>query len=62
VVLRINDALARAGQIIAVYAPEPLSIVLTAGQSGDSPQFTVVLDGIRVPRLHDGRPRTRRVS
>jgi transposase len=38
---------------------KPLSIVLTAGQRGDSPQFTVVLDGIRVPRLHGGRPRTR---
>ena len=33
--------------------------MLTAGQRGDSPQFGVVLDGIRVPRLHRGRPRTR---
>jgi transposase len=38
---------------------KPLSIVLTAGQRGDSPQFTAVLEGIRVPRLHGGRPRTR---
>ena len=38
---------------------KPLSIVLTAGHRGDSPQFTAVLDGIRVPRLHGGRPRTR---
>ena len=37
----------------------PLSIVLTAGQRGDSRQFGVALDGIRVPRLHRGRPRTR---
>jgi transposase len=37
----------------------PLSIVLTAGQRGDSPQFTAVLGGIRVPRLGPGRPRTR---
>jgi transposase len=37
----------------------PLSIVLTAGQRGDSPQFQRVLDGIRVPRLGPGRPRTR---
>jgi transposase len=36
-----------------------LSIVLTAGQRGDSPQFRAVLDGIRVPRLGSGRPRTR---
>jgi transposase len=38
---------------------KPLSIVLTAGQRGDSPQFTAVIDGIRVPRLSGGRPRTR---
>jgi len=37
----------------------PLSIVLTAGQRGDSPQFQAVVDGIRVPRLGAGRPRTR---
>jgi transposase len=38
---------------------KPLSIVLTAGQRGDSPQFSVLLGGIRVPRPHGGRPRTR---
>jgi transposase len=38
---------------------KPLSIVLTAGHRGDSPQFIPVLAGIRVPRLGDGRPRTR---
>ncbi|PZF82596.1 IS5 family transposase [Micromonospora deserti] len=38
---------------------KPLSMVLTAGHRGDSPQFTVVLDRIRVPRLGAGRPRTR---
>jgi transposase len=37
---------------------KPLSIVLTAGQRGDSPQFIPVLDGIRVPRTA-GEPRTR---
>ena len=37
---------------------KPLSIVLTAGQRGDSPQFIPVLAGIRVPRLAGGRPRT----
>lgn len=31
----------------------PLSLLLTAGQRGDSPQFAAVLEGIRV---HDGRP------
>jgi transposase len=36
-----------------------LSMVLTAGQRGDSPQFTTVLERIRVPRLGAGRPRTR---
>ncbi|MBE8518744.1 IS5 family transposase [Amycolatopsis sp. H6(2020)] len=38
---------------------KPLSIVLTAGQRGDSPQFIPVLAGIRVPRPAGGRPRTR---
>jgi len=37
----------------------PLSIVITAGQRGDSPQFEAVLAGIRVPRLGGGAPRTR---
>jgi transposase len=37
----------------------PLSIVITAGQLGDSPQFEAVLAGIRVPRLGGGAPRTR---
>jgi transposase len=37
----------------------PLSIVVTAGQCGDSPQFAAVLHGIRVPRRGPGRPRTR---
>jgi transposase len=36
-----------------------LSLVLTAGQRGDSPQFQVVLGRIRVGRLTGGRPRTR---
>jgi transposase len=36
-----------------------LSVVLTAGQRGDSPQFAAVLHGIRVPRLGSGRPRSR---
>jgi transposase len=38
---------------------KPLSILLTAGQRGDSPQFIPVINGIRVPRLDGGRPRTR---
>jgi transposase len=38
---------------------KPLSLVVTAGQRGDSPQFTTVLQGIRVPRIGGGRPRTR---
>lgn len=37
---------------------KPLSLVVTAGQRGDSPQFQAVIDGIRVPRTGGGRPRT----
>jgi len=33
-----------------------LSLVVTAGQRGDSPQFQAVLDGINVPRTGAGRP------
>jgi len=36
----------------------PLSLVLTAGQAADSPQFVSVLQKVRV-RLPVGRPRTR---
>jgi transposase len=38
---------------------KPLSMLLTAGQRGDSPQFVAVLEAIRVPRLSSGRPRSR---
>ncbi|WP_411130032.1 IS5 family transposase [Streptomyces sp. x-19] len=37
----------------------PMSIVITAGQRGDSPQFEPVLERVRVPRLGPGRPRVR---
>ncbi|MFG1962361.1 IS5 family transposase [Nonomuraea sp. NPDC049028] len=36
-----------------------LSLVLTPGQYGDSPQLRRVLGHIRIPRLGPGRPRTR---
>lgn len=36
-----------------------MSIVITAGRRGDSPQSEVVLGRIRVPRLGCGRPRVR---
>ncbi len=38
---------------------KPLSILVTAGQRGDSPQFQAVLEAIAVPRLGPGRARTR---
>ncbi|MGW6769672.1 transposase [Streptomyces sp. NPDC055037] len=38
---------------------KPMSIVITAGQRGDSPLLEAVLGRIRVPRLESGRPRTR---
>ncbi|MEV5757869.1 IS5 family transposase [Streptomyces tendae] len=37
----------------------PLSILITAGQRGDSPQFEPVMEAIRIPRLGPGRPRQR---
>ncbi|MFE9498248.1 IS5 family transposase [Streptomyces collinus] len=38
---------------------KPMSIVVTAGQRGDSPQFEPVLEKVRVPRIGRGRPRVR---
>ncbi|MFK8844210.1 transposase [Streptomyces sp. Ac-502] len=38
---------------------KPMSIVVTAGQRGYSPQFEPVLENIRVPRIGPGRPRVR---
>ncbi|MFE3883145.1 IS5 family transposase [Streptomyces lydicus] len=38
---------------------KPMSIVVTAGQRGDSPQFEPVLEKVRVPRRGSGRPRVR---
>jgi transposase len=38
---------------------KPLSVLITAGQRGDSPQFVAVLERIRVPRRGLGRPRRR---
>jgi hypothetical protein len=38
---------------------KPLSLLVTAGQRGDSPQFRVVLERIGVPRPGGGHPRTR---
>jgi transposase len=38
---------------------KPMSIVVTAGQRGDSPQFEPVLEKVRMPRIGPGRPRVR---
>jgi transposase len=38
---------------------KPLSVIVTAGQRGDSPQFQAVLERIGVPRPGGGHPRTR---
>lgn len=37
----------------------PLALLITAGQRGDSPHFTAVLEAVRVPRTGVGRPRVR---
>ncbi|WP_407658512.1 IS5 family transposase [Kitasatospora acidiphila] len=36
---------------------KPMSIVVTAGQRGDSPQFEPAPEKVRVPRIGPGRPR-----
>ncbi|MER5418984.1 IS5 family transposase [Streptosporangium roseum] len=45
--------------LAAEQGQKPMSIVVTAGQRGDSPQFEPVLEAICVPRIGPGRPRTR---
>lgn len=45
--------------LAAEQGQKPLSLVVTAGQRGDSPQFQLVLEGIRVARVGGGRARTR---
>ncbi|MFJ2825653.1 transposase [Streptomyces toxytricini] len=45
--------------LVVEQGQKPLSVVITAGQRGDSPQFETVLEAIRVPRLGRGRPRKR---
>jgi transposase len=37
----------------------PLVLVVTAGQANDSPMLPALLEGLRVPRVGPGRPRTR---
>lgn len=54
----------RDGWTVKVYLAceqgrRPLSFLVTAGQRGDSPQFTPVIEAIRVPRPGGDRPRTR---
>ncbi len=44
--------------LAAEQGQKPLAVIVTAGQRGDSPQFTVVLEEIRVPRPGGGRPQT----
>ena len=46
--------------LVSEQGRKTLATVLTGGQAADSPQFTTVLDRIRVPRRPGpGRPRTR---
>lgn len=45
--------------LVCEQGQRPLSLLVTAGQRGDSPQLVAVLEGIRVPRTGPGRPRVR---
>ncbi|MFC4943787.1 IS5 family transposase [Pseudonocardia sp. GCM10023141] len=45
--------------LAAEQGRKPLSLVITGGQRGDSPQFVTVLERIRVGRVGPGRPRSR---
>ncbi|MFK0193151.1 IS5 family transposase [Kitasatospora sp. NPDC090308] len=56
---RSRGGLTSKNHLAVGQAQKPMSLVITAGQRGDSPQFQVVLDRIRLPRLGLGRPRAR---
>ncbi|MFI2722595.1 transposase [Streptomyces collinus] len=56
---RSRGGLTTKSHLAVEQGQKPMSIVITAGQRGDSPQFEPVLDKIRVPRLRPGRQRTR---
>jgi len=56
---RSRDGLSTKIHLSCEQRQKPLSVVITAGQRGDSPQFTAVLGGIAVAQLGPGRPRTR---
>ncbi|WP_370523846.1 transposase [Nocardia sp. CY15] len=45
--------------MLRVLGRKVLSLLLTAGQGADCPQFTAMLEAISAPRLGAGRPRTR---
>lgn len=54
-----EEALPPRSTWLANKPQRPLSVLVTVGQRGDSPQFTAVLERIRVPRIGPGRPRVR---
>ncbi|MCX5450777.1 IS5 family transposase [Streptomyces nigrescens] len=56
---RSRGGLATKLHLAVEQSQKPMSIVITAGQRGESPQFEVVLGCIRVARLGSGRPRVR---
>lgn len=49
----------RCGLTTELQGQKSLSLLVTAGQRHDSPQFQPVLEGLRVPRIGPGRPRTK---
>jgi transposase len=56
---RSRGGLASKFHLACEQRQKPLAVIVTAGHRHDSPQFTIVLDAIRVPRPGGGRPRTR---
>ncbi|MET7816659.1 transposase [Streptomyces sp. NPDC005395] len=54
-----EEALPPRSTWLANKPQRPLSVLVTVGQRGDGPQFTAVLERIRVPRIGPGRPRVR---
>ncbi|MFB7338232.1 IS5 family transposase [Streptomyces adustus] len=56
---RSRGGLTTKPHLAAEQGQKPMSIMVTAGQRGDSPRFEPVLDKVRVPRMGPGSPRIR---
>jgi hypothetical protein len=54
---RSRGGLTTKTHLVCEQGQKALTVIVTAGQRGDSPQFIPVIEAISVPRIGPGRPR-----